>query len=29
MAWSTNAEPIYALRINRVEPLYIPGLHDG
>ncbi len=26
MAWSNNAEPIYALRINRVEPLYIPGL---
>jgi hypothetical protein len=26
MAWSTNAEPVYALRINRVEPLYIPGL---
>jgi Capsule assembly protein Wzi len=26
MAWSTNAEPIYALRINRVEPLYIPLL---
>ncbi len=26
MAWSTNAEPVYALRINRVEPLVIPGL---
>ncbi len=26
MAWSNNAEPIYALRINRVEPLYIPLL---
>ena len=26
MAWSTNAEPIYALRINRVEPLYVPLL---
>ncbi len=26
MAWSTNAEPIYALRINRIEPLYIPLL---
>lgn len=25
-AWSTNAQPIYALRINRVEPLNIPGL---
>ncbi len=24
MAWSTNAEPIYALRINRTEPLVIP-----
>lgn len=22
--WSTNAEPIYTFRINRVEPLYIP-----
>jgi Capsule assembly protein Wzi len=22
--WSTNAEPIYMFRINRVEPLYIP-----
>ena len=21
MAWSTNAEPIYGLRINRIEPL--------
>jgi len=26
MAWSTNAEPIYALRINRTEPLNIPLL---
>ena len=26
MAWSTNAEPIYAFRINRIEPLYVPGL---
>ena len=26
MAWSNNAEPIYAFRINRVEPLYIPLL---
>ena len=26
MAWSTNAEPVYALRINRVDPLYVPGL---
>jgi hypothetical protein len=26
MAFSNNAEPIYALRINRVEPLRIPGL---
>jgi len=26
MAWSTNAEPIYALRINRTEPLMIPLL---
>ena len=26
MAWSNNAEPIYAFRINRVEPLYIPVL---
>jgi hypothetical protein len=26
MAWSNNAEPIYALRIDRVEPLYIPLL---
>ncbi len=24
MAWSNNAENIYAFRINRVEPLYIP-----
>ncbi|WP_263414570.1 capsule assembly Wzi family protein [Terriglobus aquaticus] len=26
MTWSTNAEPIYAFRINRIEPLYIPVL---
>jgi Capsule assembly protein Wzi len=26
MAWSTNAEPMYALRINRIEPLEIPLL---
>ena len=26
MAWSNNAEPMYALRINRVEPLTIPLL---
>ena len=26
MAWSNNAEPIYAFHINRVEPLYIPAL---
>jgi hypothetical protein len=26
MAWSNNAQPIYALRINRVEPLLIPLL---
>ncbi len=26
MAWSNNAENIYSFRINRVEPLYIPGL---
>jgi hypothetical protein len=26
MAWSTNAEPIYALRINRIEPLQVPLL---
>jgi hypothetical protein len=26
MGWSNNAEDIYAFRINRVEPLYIPGL---
>ena len=25
-AWSTNAEPIYALRINRTDPLIIPLL---
>lgn len=24
--WSNNAENIYSFRINRVEPLYIPGL---
>ena len=26
MAWSNNAENIYSFRINRIEPLYIPGL---
>jgi len=26
MAWSNNAEPVYALRITRVDPLEIPGL---
>jgi hypothetical protein len=26
MAWSNNAPPVYALRINRVEPLTIPIL---
>jgi hypothetical protein len=26
MAWSNNAEPIYAFRIDRVDPLYIPLL---
>ncbi len=26
MGWSNNAEDIYSFRINRVEPLYIPGL---
>ena len=26
MAWSNNAEPIYAFRVNRIEPLYIPAL---
>ena len=26
MTWSNNAEPIYAFRINRIEPLYIPLL---
>lgn len=26
MAWSNNAENIYSFRINRVEPLWIPGL---
>ena len=26
MAWSNNAEPMYALRINRTEPLMIPLL---
>ncbi|MDQ2844119.1 MAG: capsule assembly Wzi family protein [Acidobacteriota bacterium] len=26
MAWSNNAENIYGFRINRVEPLYVPGL---
>jgi len=28
MALSNNAEPIYALRVNRVVPLRIPGLSD-
>ncbi len=28
MALSNNAEPIYALRINRVVPLRIPGVSD-
>ncbi len=26
MAYSNNAENIYALHINRIEPLYVPGL---
>jgi len=26
MAYSNNAENIYSFRINRVEPLYVPGL---
>lgn len=26
MAWSNNAENVYGFRINRVEPLYVPGL---
>ena len=26
MGWSNNAPDIYSFRINRVEPLYIPGL---
>jgi Capsule assembly protein Wzi len=26
MLWSNNAENVYAFEINRVEPLYIPGL---
>lgn len=26
MAWSNNAANIYGFRINRVEPLYVPGL---
>ena len=26
LAWSNNAENIYSFRINRVEPLHIPGL---
>ena len=25
MGWSNNAEDIYSFRINRVEPMYIPG----
>jgi hypothetical protein len=28
MLWSTNAEDIYALQINRVEPLHVPLLSD-
>ena len=26
MAYSNNAENIYSFRINRIEPLHIPGL---
>lgn len=26
MAWSTNAENLYSFRINRIEPLFAPGL---
>jgi hypothetical protein len=26
MAWSNNAENIYSFRINRIEPLHVPGL---
>ncbi|HVG26339.1 MAG TPA: capsule assembly Wzi family protein [Acidobacteriaceae bacterium] len=26
MAWSNNAENIYSFRINRIEPLFVPGL---
>lgn len=26
MGWSNNAEDLYSFRINRVEPLYVPGL---
>ena len=26
MAYSNNAENIYAFHINRIEPLYVPGL---
>jgi hypothetical protein len=26
MGWSNNAPDIYSFRINRVEPLYVPGL---
>ncbi len=26
MIWSNNAEPIYAFRLNRIEPLFVPGL---
>src|SRR5208337_1960943 len=26
MAYSNNAENIYSFRINRIEPLYVPGL---
>jgi hypothetical protein len=25
MSWSNNAQDIYSFRINRIEPLYIPG----
>ncbi len=26
MGWSNNAQDIYSFRINRIEPLYVPGL---
>ena len=26
MAWSNNAENVYAFHINRIEPLWVPGL---